>query len=48
MDQDAFPLTDRVAVDFESMNPPARRFWMKHFQPVSYALARVVEAEEKR
>ena len=30
----------RCAVDFEPMNVLAARFWMRHFQPVSYALMR--------
>jgi len=30
----------RCAVDFEMTNPLARRFWLRHFQPVSYSLCR--------
>ena len=30
----------RCAVDFEPMNPLARRFWLRYFQPVSYSLCR--------
>lgn len=30
----------RCAVDFEPMNPLARRFWLRYFQPVSYTLCR--------
>ncbi len=30
----------RCAVDFEPMNVPGARFWMRHFHPVSYALVR--------
>ncbi|MBN1249950.1 MAG: GNAT family N-acetyltransferase, partial [Anaerolineae bacterium] len=33
----------RCAVDFETMNPPARRFWLRHFTPVTYALERHVD-----
>jgi GNAT superfamily N-acetyltransferase len=32
----------RCAVDFEPMNPPARRFWLRHFAPVSNAVRRDV------
>jgi len=32
----------RCAVDFEPMNPLARRFWLRYFQPVSYTLSRQV------
>lgn len=32
----------RCAVDFEPTNPPARRFWLRHFKPVTYALSRYV------
>lgn len=32
----------RCGVDFEPMNPWARRFWLKYFQPVVYSLARQV------
>lgn len=31
---------ERCAVDFEPMNPPAARFWLRHFQPVCYTLVR--------
>jgi GNAT superfamily N-acetyltransferase len=34
---------ERCAVDFEPMNPPATRFWLEHFQPVSYTLARQID-----
>ena len=34
---------ERCAVDWEPMNVPATRFWMRHFQPVSYALVRHVD-----
>jgi GNAT superfamily N-acetyltransferase len=34
----------RCAVDFESFNPEAARFWMKYFDPVSYSLMRRPEA----
>jgi len=33
----------RCAVDFEPMNPQARRFWLRHFTPVSYALERHID-----
>jgi len=33
----------RCGVDFESFNPDAAVFWMKHFQPVCYSLLRVPE-----
>ena len=44
---------ERCAVDFEPMNILAARFWMRHFQPVCYALVRHVDervawAHEKR
>jgi GNAT superfamily N-acetyltransferase len=32
----------RCAVDFEPMNPPARRFWLRYFTPVCYTFARYV------
>jgi len=32
----------RCAVDFEPMNPPARRFWLRNFQLVSFSLIRQV------
>jgi GNAT superfamily N-acetyltransferase len=32
----------RCAVDFEPMNPPARRFWLRTFTPVCYSFARIV------
>ncbi|HSV86505.1 MAG TPA: GNAT family N-acetyltransferase [Levilinea sp.] len=31
------------SVDFESFNPEAARFWMRHFKPVCYSLLRVPE-----
>jgi GNAT superfamily N-acetyltransferase len=34
---------ERCAVDFEPMNPLATRFWMRHFQPVSYTLVRQID-----
>lgn len=33
----------RCAVDFEPMNVLAARFWLRHFQPVCYALVRKVD-----
>jgi GNAT superfamily N-acetyltransferase len=35
---------ERCAVDWEPMNVLATRFWTRHFQPVSYALVRHVDA----
>ena len=32
----------RCAVDFEPMNPPARRFWLSSFTPVCYTFARTI------
>jgi GNAT superfamily N-acetyltransferase len=32
----------RCAVDFESANLPGSRFWLQHFQPVTYSLTRRV------
>jgi GNAT superfamily N-acetyltransferase len=32
----------RCAVDFEAMNIPAARFWLRHFRPVCYSLGRHV------
>jgi len=37
------PLREAHLVDFEPMNPPAARFWLKHFCPVCYTLARHVD-----
>ena len=34
----------RCAVDFETMNPQARRFWLRHFTPITYALERHIDA----
>jgi GNAT superfamily N-acetyltransferase len=34
---------ERCAVDFESQNIPAVRFWLKHFQPVCFSLIRHVD-----
>jgi GNAT superfamily N-acetyltransferase len=34
----------RCAVDFEPMNVLAVRFWLRHFQPVCYALSRQIDA----
>jgi GNAT superfamily N-acetyltransferase len=31
---------ERISVDFEPMNPPAARFWLRHFTPVVYTLSR--------
>jgi GNAT superfamily N-acetyltransferase len=36
----------RCAVDFEPMNPWARRFWMRYFEPVAYTVVRHVKALE--
>jgi GNAT superfamily N-acetyltransferase len=33
----------RCAVDFESANIPASRFWLSHFQPACYTLLRTIE-----
>lgn len=33
----------RCVVDFESINPEARSFWLKYFQPVAFSLLRVPE-----
>ncbi|OGO67782.1 MAG: hypothetical protein A2Z37_02275 [Chloroflexi bacterium RBG_19FT_COMBO_62_14] len=37
---------DRCAVDFEPMNPQARRFWTRHFDCVAYTLVRRLDALE--
>jgi len=34
----------RCAVDFESFNPEATAFWLKHFTPVCYSIMRVPES----
>ena len=34
---------ERCAVDFEPMNPPAARFWLRHFEPVCYTVMRYVD-----
>jgi GNAT superfamily N-acetyltransferase len=34
----------KCAVDFESANIPASRFWLKHFQPACYTLLRTIES----
>jgi GNAT superfamily N-acetyltransferase len=34
---------ERCAVDFEPMNPPAARFWLRHFEPVCYTVMRQVD-----
>jgi GNAT superfamily N-acetyltransferase len=34
---------ERCAVDFEPMNIVAARFWMRHFDPICYALMRCVD-----
>ncbi len=33
----------RCAVDFETMNVPGARFWLRHFQPVALGLWRVID-----
>jgi GNAT superfamily N-acetyltransferase len=33
---------ERCAVDFESMNPLAARFWLRHFEPVCWTLLRQI------
>ncbi|MGC9348846.1 MAG: GNAT family N-acetyltransferase [Anaerolineae bacterium] len=33
----------RCAVDFETMNPPARLFWLRHFTPVTYSVERHID-----
>jgi GNAT superfamily N-acetyltransferase len=33
----------RCAVDWEPMNVLASRFWLRYFQPVSYALERYID-----
>jgi GNAT superfamily N-acetyltransferase len=38
----------RVAVDFESMNILATRFWMKWFEPVCYSLIRSIDERVAR
>jgi GNAT superfamily N-acetyltransferase len=35
---------ERCAVDFEPMNPPARRFWLRTFEPVCYVQERHIDA----
>ncbi len=35
---------ERCAVDFEPMNAPAARFWLRHFTPVVYSVVRHVDA----
>lgn len=37
----------RCAVDFESTNTSAHRFWMKHYKPVSYSFVRVLDGRIK-
>ena len=34
----------RCAVDFEAHNAQGARFWLRHFEPVSYAAVRVIGA----
>jgi len=34
----------RCAVDFESSNARASRFWLRHFRPVSYSVARQIQS----
>jgi GNAT superfamily N-acetyltransferase len=36
----------RIAVDFEPMNPWARRFWLHYFKPVVFTVVRHLEALE--
>lgn len=38
----------RCTVDFESGNIPGSRFWLKHFRPAGYNLARYVEERSYR
>ena len=33
----------KCAVDCESANIPGSRFWLRHFQPICYALVRCVD-----
>ena len=33
----------RLSVDFESSNPTARRYWLRHFSPITYAMLRKVD-----
>lgn len=33
----------RISVDFETRNTPARQFWLRHFQPISYSLMRRID-----
>jgi GNAT superfamily N-acetyltransferase len=33
----------RLSVDFETQNIDGARFWLRHFQPVSYSLLRQVD-----
>jgi len=35
---------ERVAVDFEPANAPAKRFWLRHFRPICYTVMRRVDA----
>jgi len=39
---------ERCAVDFEPMNPQARRFWTRHFDCVAYTVVRHMGAFEGR
>jgi GNAT superfamily N-acetyltransferase len=32
----------RLAVDFEAHNAPARAFWLRHFEPVAWSVARYI------
>lgn len=32
----------RLGVDFEAHNVPARAFWLRHFEPVAYSVARYI------
>ena len=35
--------SERCATDFESANLPGARFWMRHFQPITYSVLRYVD-----
>jgi GNAT superfamily N-acetyltransferase len=34
---------DKISVDFESANPLALKFWLNHFEPVTYSLIRHID-----
>jgi GNAT superfamily N-acetyltransferase len=38
---------ERCGVDFETQNIEGVRFWLRHFQPVSYGLARCVDGRAR-